>query len=454
MPELSDFPYLEAQFDREGRLNPPGQDTAVLDGIGSVRATDLVVLAHGWNNDMAEARDLYAALLARVRAVLPQAPLSAGRRLCVLGLLWPSKKFTDRELISGGGAASVGDGGFDEAGDVSTAHLEGEIDRLKAVARPDAPDLEQAKSLLDQLEDDPDARARFVALVRGSLDLPEPNAGDPRYEPTADALSQDPEQLFQELRAPVRNRPAPSDMGGAAAIGEMSPAGGAAGIGTAFASAKAAAERLLNFATYYQMKERAGRVGGAGVADLLRAVRQRFPDCKVHLVGHSFGARLVSAAADACGDEVKPSSMLLLQAAFSHNGFAPSFRAGNEQYVGFFRRVVEDRKVAGPIVVTHTVNDRAVGLAYAIASRLARQAASDLGDADDLYGGLGRNGALRLPAGELGGASLELLAPGGQYNFVAGKVFNLRADRFIDGHSSISNDAVAYALLRSLAAAR
>jgi len=215
-----------------------------------------------------------------------------------------------------------------------------------------------------------------------------------------------------------------------------------------FSSAKAAAERLLNLATYYQMKERAGRVGRDGTTDLLRALRRKFPNLRIHLVGHSFGARLVTSAADACGSEVRPASMLLLQAAFSHNAFAPTFDVGGKSYTGFFRRVLQDGKVAGPIAITHTANDKAVGLAYALASRTAHEAASGLGDESDLYGGLGRNGAVRMPTSELGGQDLELLSPGGKYDFVPGRIFNLKADRFIDGHSEIRNDPVAYALLR------
>ena len=71
---------------------------------------DLVVVAHGWNNDMADARALYRDLLANVRRALDRgrAPGLAGRRIAVLGVLWPSKKFADEDLIPGGGASLGG----------------------------------------------------------------------------------------------------------------------------------------------------------------------------------------------------------------------------------------------------------------------------------------------------------------------------------------------------------
>jgi hypothetical protein len=80
MPELSGLPYVEAEFDRDGKLSPAEQERAVLDGLKAARATDLVVIAHGWNNDMEEARGLYAALFGQVGTVLGETPPPSGRR--------------------------------------------------------------------------------------------------------------------------------------------------------------------------------------------------------------------------------------------------------------------------------------------------------------------------------------------------------------------------------------
>jgi hypothetical protein len=60
-------------------------------------------------------------------------------------------------------------------------------------------------------------------------------------------------------------------MGGAATMrGEI--AGEAAGLGDLLADTKATARNLLNFATYYQMKARAGRVGSQGLNEVLRRI--------------------------------------------------------------------------------------------------------------------------------------------------------------------------------------
>lgn len=442
MADIAGFPYFEVQFTKQGDLFEPAERQAVLDAARTGVVDELFVVSHGWNNDMADARALYRALFANVRAALDagRAPRLAGRRIGILGVLWPSKKFADEDLIPGGGA-SLG-------GDVDDQTLRQQIDGLKGTF--DAPDeaaLNEAKTLVPELENDPQARQQFVDLVRSILPDPEDSADD-----ASDVFFELPaEEVFDLLKAPILpGPPAGGGGGGAAAIGaaEAGPPpgmmGGAAGIGDFFSGIKAAARRLLNYATYYQMKERAGKVGAAGLNPLLREIRAAAPNLRVHLVGHSFGGRLVTAAAmgRAGSDGVAPASMTLLQAAFSHNGFAENFDRARD---GFFREVLSASKVAGPIVITHTRNDTAVGIAYPIASRFSRQDASDLGDEDDVFGGIGRNGALvRFTPEAVTG---ELLEEDGNYTFVAGKLYNLKADRWISGHSDVTGPAVANALL-------
>ena len=106
-------------------------------------------------------------------------------------------------------------------------------------------------------------------------------------------------------------------------------------FGDFFSGIKAGASRLLNLATYYQMKERAGVVGKA-LNGMLASMRQLRPDLRIHLIGHSFGARAVTAAVDG-PVAVQPASLALLQGAFSHNGFTEKF---DGHASGFFRKVV------------------------------------------------------------------------------------------------------------------
>ena len=301
----------------------------------------------------------------------------------------------------------------------------------------------EAKQLVRELEDKRSAREQFADLLRSVL--PDAAADDEDASTTLFKLNGD--QVMQRLSKPVL--PARPASGGRRGRPARRPrprrAGGAAGIGQFFSGIKSAARNLLNFATYYQMKERAGTVGREGLSPLLRDIRTRRPDLKLHLIGHSFGGRLVTAAAAGRDDQpaVKPETLVLLQAAFSHHGFAQHFDGTRD---GFFRRVVANKMVAGPIVITCTQNDKAVGLAYPFASLLAGQAAAELGDKNDLYGGIGRNGAQKTPEANDG----TLLAAGGTYAFQAGAVYNLNADQVIHHHSDVCKDEVAHAFLSAI----
>jgi pimeloyl-ACP methyl ester carboxylesterase len=215
--------------------------------------------------------------------------------------------------------------------------------------------------------------------------------------------------------------------------------GGAAGFSVS--GFLRAARNLLNLTTYYTMRDRAGKVGTAGIAPLLGALHAAAPDARIHLAGHSFGARAASAAANATDAPIH--AVILLQGAFSHYGFADNWDGNGAD--GLFRAVPS--RLHGPLVITHTKNDKAVGLAYAIASRLAKQVAVDIGGPNDRYGGVGRNGALKTPEAE---PPSRLQPVGGTYTFKGRRVTNLQADDFVSGHSAVTGKEVAYALLTAL----
>jgi hypothetical protein len=148
---------------------------------------------------------------------------------------------------------------------------------------------------------------------------------------------------------------------------------------------------------------------------------------------------LVTATADALGPQTMVDSLMLLQAAYSHNGLAQKF---DGEHDGFFRAVLSENKVRGPLVITHTKNDKAVGIAYPLASRISSDnAAALIGDANDPYGGMGRNGAQHTLIDE---DEQVLRAPGGAYRLRSGTVYNLNADECIRDHSDICKDEVAH----------
>jgi hypothetical protein len=343
-----------------------------------------------------------------------------------MAILWPSKKFADDELKPGG-AASLGG--------ISEDMLISQLNLLKGAFDTEDADtlITNAIELVPELEDKRTARDKFGEIVKNLLgDISADEEAKEEIPQAFFTLSGS--ELIDNLSAPAPLEP-PTET-------SESGEGGAAGLFD-FGGILSGARQLLNFTTYWQMKKRAGIVGASGVQEVLQQLHTSFSDLRLHLVGHSFGGRLVTAAA-AGGSDIKISSMTLLQAAFSHNGFAKNFKKNRD---GYFRRVVTDQRVNGPVLITHTANDKAVGVAYPLASRLSRDDSSGLGDKNDPFGGIGRNGAQHTPEAK----ESQLLVAGSDYEFHGGVLYNLQADGFISGHSDITNTAVTHAVAMAIA---
>jgi hypothetical protein len=447
---VGSFTYLPAEFTKEGKAFKPEQVDAVLKLVGTPSdanaLTDLFVISHGWNNDIPEAEGLYTSIFAKVDEVLAQAnPVSTNvraRRAAVVGILWPSKKFDEASLIAGG-AAAMG------ANDVDS--LKQSLDLLTSfMGTPDAAQsLSRAATLVPTLAGSIDARDEFVRIVRAFMPHDANNE-----EPVIpdDLFTLDGDQLLQRLSRPGHDAGTAAPGGGSAGMGGATSMGGAAGLGDWIGKAVNGAKSLVNLVTYYQMKTRAGDVGTGGVYDMLRQIRAARPadgtnPLRLHLIGHSFGCRLVTAATagPANTPPLPVDTLVLLQAAFSHYSFAVAYDGTHD---GYFRRVVADpARVRGSLIITFTAKDKAVGLAYPIASRVARQIAAAMGDANDPYGGLGRNGAQKTPAVQ----TVTLGQVGTPYAFAARGIYNLDSNAVIGGHSDLAHPEVAYAIVSAVA---
>jgi len=442
MQTLKGFPFAELEFGKDGNPVDPGAGARILAELKADPPRHLLVFSHGWNNNMQQAKELYTGFLDSLSKVMGRvAWAGAPPRFAVVGVYWPSIKFDDESLIPG---QEAGLGADLDAGILA------QLDLLKETVESPAAQkaLLEAKTLVPRLEDDAAARARFMDLVRSAL----PSQSDDGDLP-GDFLAMDGEEAMDALSMP---QPVvtvvPGDGGGAAsmgiggdtAAGSESPAGEAAFLGAIFGKLKAGALMAANLTTYYTMKERAFTVGTKGLAPILQGLVQGLPGTTVHLAGHSFGARLVTSAlkASQAVPGFRIGSLSLLQAAFSHHGFALKFDGDRD---GFFRAAITGSAIDGPVIVTHTPKDLAVGIAYPLASRLARQDAAGIQENASRWGGLGANGARNTPEA----TDLTMLPVGGPYAFQKGAVYNLAAKAFISGHGDVAGEAVAYAFLRA-----
>ena len=434
MSTIKGIPYFEAEFDKDG---------AAINSV-SVPAgtTDVFVMSHGWRQDAPQATQLYTAFFNNFfdPQVVEPARL-AGRTCAIIGVLWPSKNFDALIAAQGaqkaGNAAGIGDAVSDAE---SQKKLIDQLEALKAAGVFDEPAqkqaLDEAQKLVPDLDKKATARAAFMKQLRSLMDPAAANKED-----ASDIfLTMDATDIFNRLNIPPNAvDPAIPKTGKAMALapGAAVPATGhAAGLLDIFKGAAAAGSNAASFLTYFMMKQRAGAVGQKGLAALLDQLAPGLE--RIHLIGHSFGGRVIAAAALASKTE-KIQSASFLQAAFSHNGFSP---AG--QMNGFFRPVIDKKRVKGPLIATHTKNDTAVGIAYPLASRMSGTVAAALGDKNDKYGGLGRNGAQKMNAGETVDAAL--LAVGSAYQLQPGKFHNLLADSFVKNHGDVAGVEVVSAV--------
>jgi hypothetical protein len=408
------FPYAEVEFRSTGELHDAAQQRAAVKTVTEAGVADVLLLAHGWNNDKDQAARLFERLTDNIAAVRGDVPGARERKLAVVGLLWPSVKWADDDDLAGGGLSAD-----DEAASLIAAIRQRVVDPEIAG---------RLAQLVPTLETSEESRAAFLEELRTLL----PNLPDDEDAPPDTLTDGDVEETFDKAGE------GDDDLAGAEPVG-----GGAAGIGDFGRSILRKARGLLNLTTYYTMKDRAQKVGEVGVRPLAIAIADAAPDARLNFAGHSFGARVVAAAASQLP---RVHSVSLLQGAFSHFGFARDYDDDGSD--GAFRRLFTGGQLTGPVVVTHTVNDRAVGVAYAVASRLAGQQGAGIGGPDDRYGGLGRNGALKTP--EAAAPAGNLLARSASYSFERGKLYNLKADDFVASHGAVSGREVANAVLRAV----
>jgi hypothetical protein len=458
MEQLQGFDFFPLQFDDNGKLTSADLWKEFKQRAGVANGpTDAIFIAHGFRNDEGEARNLYDEFLKNFRGNMTQGPVApalAGRRFIVGGVFWPSKafkeEFGEEAAKEAGRVQSFGDG-EDVEGDLEPVRAQ--LDELRDLA-PDAAAkkrIEEAKAMLSSLANDPDAQDKFAKLVLSIVDKSniDPSEGQDRV------MRQPGHKLLDKLRTKivlptVKRRSEGGTQSVESEIGDVSDEGGTQSVRGFFGSVAGRVGQFLNLTSWYVMKDRSGKVGENGVAPCVRELRKEHPTLRIHLVGHSLGGRLMAACANALAKppEVKVDSLTLLQAAFSHYGLSADNLHGSP---GFFRDVIAKKVVTGPMVATFSFQDTVVGKAYAISSRLAGDNVKAIGDENDQYGGIGRNGAQNLDEF----ASERLRDVGSAYTLKPDIVQCLDGSGgLITSHGDVRNERVTWAFASAVAATK
>jgi serine protease AprX len=437
--QIAGFPYWEIRFDETGQQQDAGAVNAFLQEFPGHNLTDLFLFAHGWNNDETTARGLFTRFFQELSAVHRQLGSSGFPRrresiIGVVGIIWPSMRWADEEQPAAdeGGAASLP--GAARPAVLSDAELVRALKSVYSNAAQRAA-LDDLAQLLTTRPRDGKELARFqsvMAQVASSQDAA--RAQEDNGEKAL--LTDPPQEVFMRF----------------AALAPRPSAGGEAGLLDPFERLWDGAKEALRQATFWEMKKRAGTVGQSGLGPLIAQTRQLQPILRVHLQGHSFGARLVSFAlaglpADLKGPKSPVKSVLLLQGAFSHFAFADSL-PHDPSRSGALAKMWQ--RVDGPLGVTHSTKDTALGTFYPLGSLAARQDDAAFEDVMFRWGAMGHDGAQAVHPQNV------VLGPRGQdYSFAtAGEFVNLDSNDVIarggppsGAHSDIVHEEIAWALL-------
>ncbi|MFI6036503.1 serine-threonine protein kinase [Streptomyces sp. NPDC051315] len=349
-PAMSVTPYWEVTFDADGDVDGAQRDR-LLAGVARRGVRDLVLFAHGWNNDRSGATRLYSRFFAPVPGLVPAA------RIGYVGIVWPSMRFSDEPVPDLPRSVAAGPArrpALDE--DTRHALLETFPGRATVV--------EQIARMLEQRPSEEAELEEFRRLVRLLVDVvpPGPQALF-AADTVAEGVPQDDPRMFSGSAAEVCEE-------FAGALARLEDPRQVAGVG--LPNPWDGAHELLRQATYYAMKRRAGTVGERGLGPLVGRLAGAVPRVRVHLVGHSFGGRLVSFALRGLPEGVRAvKSVTLLQAAFSHYAFAA--RLPHDPRAGGVLQGQQNR-VDGPLVCCHSRHDSALGTMYPLASRMAGDA--------------------------------------------------------------------------------
>ncbi|MEU6893759.1 serine-threonine protein kinase [Streptomyces sp. NPDC046557] len=414
-------PYAELVFDADG--DPaPGTGTA-LDGM---EATDLLVFAHGWNSEPTTSTLLYDRFFAPFPGLVgPEV------RLGYAGVLWPSIRFADEPIPDfdpRGLAGALAEPGLGTALDPGTRRALGQFWPGRRT---------ELDRIAELLEDRPESEAAFVefgALVRELAGVAS----------VSTAGGEDVPAMFTEDVLDVCRRftEALIEAGGAAGGAGGEPGGAELSLGGGLRALWGGAKEVLRQATYYEMKKRAGVIGERGLGPVLARLAAHRPTLRVHLIGHSFGGRVVSFCLRAVpGSARYVKSLTLLQGAFSHYAFTD--RLPHDKSRGGMLHGLQ-RMVDGPVVACHSPYDTALKVFYPLASRMAGDSAGVLG-LDERWGAVGHDGVQAVPGAPrltLAAALRDGLPTSGCVSVDAGAVVR-RGGAPTGAHSDICHEELA-----------
>lgn len=426
---VSGAPFWELRFDKDGDSDP-AVEAALTTELGDQAVTDLIIFAHGWNNDERIALSLYQRFFAPLADQLTG--VKAGTKVGLVGIVWPSELWPDEPApdfaapaapAPAGPTAGVADIEPSPPLDATPAAPtldDSTVATLHALFPAASAQIDHMADLLGQA-DDQKVDEFFQAMDEFSKTI-EPAGDDGESGDTVTGppmlVGSTPTELFSVFRTALVDSGVQLPGGG----------GGTAGLQERISGLWNGAKEALRQTSYWHMKGRAGTVGQVGLGPLIGRLAVAHPALRVHLVGHSFGARLVSYALAGLPATAGPSpikSVTLFEGAFSHNVFSDKLsydQTRHGELAGMPSRI------DGPLTACFSSFDSSLSTLYPLASMASRQDTADLATSIDQqrWGAIGHDGA------QIDGAAKAMIGPvGTAYPFAPGQILNIDSSRIV-----------------------
>jgi hypothetical protein len=425
-------PLYLIRFDKKGALESPEAVASVLAEVARGDYTDVHLFSHGWNNVFADALTLYRSFFANYFKLREGRGISnpARYRPVLIGVIWPSTLLvapweSGPRIAAVVAAPEIAAADEDALREVSAALPQASVARLSEFAHRAATlspgeATELAELLLPVY--------RNVSADEGIGDTA------PEIEP-ADLV-----RLWSKIFAPVRGVTLQPGFAPEAGASPAQPV--AAGLRLTWLDPR----NPVRVASVLLMKDRAGTVGAHGVGPALLDPILASGNARVHLIGHSYGAKVVLSALCFQPKPRPVDTLLLLEPAVSYLCFAD--RAGQDARRGGYRDALD--RVSQPLLSTFSRADAPLTKFFHLA--VIRE--SDWGEQKiagappNRFAALGGFGPRGLCAGE--STTIDMPGPGQRYPRAQAGIRIYGVDGSsgqIKGHGDVATDYTAWAHL-------
>jgi hypothetical protein len=407
-------PFFIVKFDKDGICTSPQSQKAAVEACRD--SSDVFLFSHGWNNDWEAATDRYDRFINEfidVRRARWDPPTRTFEPALV-GVFWPSTA-----LVAP----------WERGPDIAAAAPE--VAEVRERVAPDK--RERFDELLNETELDGERLQELAGIIAPIL----PDGSEERGTTSEAASADDLPKVWAAIEdAGGESAAPPVGAGGFIPDDESVPAGPAeAGFNPIDLVRKS-----IRLATVLQMKDRSGRVGGAGVADLLRELAGEEEGPRIHLVGHSYGAKVVlSALCNGPAPVRRVDSVLLLEPALSCYAFTDDIGGHAGGYRSAFDRIRQ------PIITTFSAHDGPLTKFFHLAVRRS----SDLAEAriagapPSKFAALGGFGPQGVAVD-----SIPMPDVGEPYPLsTQDRIIGVDGTAYISGHGAVENPQTAWALL-------